>query len=541
MWGPFRRGCSVGEREGGGAPPHSGSNRLIGLGPERRNGFPDISTILAEVSLLRVLPVLVSVFMTACTALVPVTIDVHTDLVPREEFDSVRIRVGDEEQDLPVGAADSFLPRARRLGDFRVASSAAVPVEVSLLRRGSTVLTRRVVLAVRQQLVVPVWLLRSCISVTCPDGSDPLATECDDGRCVRPECEGDGCMITGGCTASSECPAPPATCAEARCLEGRCAVVARAGACDTDSYCAPDRGCEPRTRTPDAGMPADGGTDAPVDAPLPACVDGMGCPATTTSDWSGCAFSDFCSESAPDETRVITRFPCVAGRCEAVPETESRACTRSRGGLECAPAVVGPFGDCTYTASCPIVGIREQTVTSYACAGGGCIPSSTVVRDSSGCPPFAEVCDLFDNDCDGSCDPGCRIPVLRSYRDTTQSHLFSTNASKAVCCDFHLESSAAFYLYSSNVGGGLVPLNRCYVPASNVHVYGTSGCEGVAGAVFEFELGYISPTPVFCGATALYRLTLGDRTFVTVEPGEVSYATSIGWTSHGAIGYVWSN
>jgi hypothetical protein len=37
----FRRGRSVGEREGGGAPSHSGNNRLLGLGPERRNGFPD--------------------------------------------------------------------------------------------------------------------------------------------------------------------------------------------------------------------------------------------------------------------------------------------------------------------------------------------------------------------------------------------------------------------------------------------------------------------------------------------------------------------
>ena len=342
-----------------------------------------------------------SLLMTACSARIPVTIDLHTDLVPLEEFDSVRIRVGDDAQNLPVGATDSFLPTARRLGDFRVASSAAVPVEVSLVRGGSTVLSRRVVLAVRQQLVVPVWLLRSCISVSCPDGTDPLATECDDGRCVRPECEGDGCMI-GGCTASTECMAPPAACAEARCLEGRCAVVARAGACDADSYCVPERGCEARSSSPaDAGVP--------------------------------------------------------------------------------------------------------------------------------------DVCGVLE-----SCGPDCRVPVLRFYRASTQSYLFTTNAMEA-CCGFDIEGTA-FSLYDRNVGGGLVPLNRCHIPTSDVHVYGTMGCDGAPGAVLEGPVGYMLPTDAaVCGATALFRLTRGDRELLSRDAAEVANAVSDGWFFRDVIGQVWTN
>lgn len=480
--------------------------------------------------------------LTGCSPRVQVSVDVYTDLVAYEEFDVIRLAVGGTTRDVAVRPGDVFVPGALRQSGFTVAPGEVVDIDVALLTRARTTLSRRVRLRITEGGVVPVWLLRSCLSVRCP-GADPAATECDDGRCVPPECDTPECM-GGGC--GTGCPPPLASCAEAQCLEGRCSVVPVDGACPPTQYCAPDSGCLTRTAAiTDAGMDggaSDAGTDAASDAPLGECRDRAGCPPMETSAWSGCSYPDACAESAPDETRTVSDFACEAGRCVRHDTVEPRACARATTGLVCAPPDVGPWSECVYGVVCPITGVRDRSVTNHACAGGTCAASVTIERDSSpaSCPPFTEVCDLFDNDCDGACDPGCRTAISRSYRDSSASHLFTYVASEASCCEFVVEDADAFYLYGSNVGGALVPLNRCYSPSTNHHIYGTSGCEGVADAVFEFPLGYLSTIP-FCGSVPLTRLTDGTRNLLTIEAAEVAALTSMGWTSHGVIGHVWPN
>lgn len=466
----------------------------------------------------------------ACSSTVPITLDVHTDLVAFEEFDTIRIQVGDTVRETPVRPGERFLPTPRRYDGFGVRPGSTVAIEVALLAGSRTALRRRVSVRVVDHSVVPVWLLRSCLTVTCPDGSDALATECDDGRCVRPECRGDECGMPS-CTRDDECSPPSVDCAVARCAEGRCTVQALDAACAMDEYCSPVSGCLPRTEPipPDAGSP-DAGT-------LPECASDRDCPRPIAGPWSGCTYAGVCAESAPAQERVVTTYRCTAGRCAPSDGVETAACARSTAGLECAPAEVGDWGPCAYGSVCPIVGTRERPVTRYACAAGACSAASSVETDTA-CPPPAEVCDLVDNDCDARCDPGCRLPIRRGYRDATTSHLYSQSLDEAMCCGFVLEDADAFWVYGSNVGG-LVALNRCYAPSSNVHVVGTGGaCEGVPGAIFEFAIGYVSPTPV-CGARPLYRLTLGDRSFLTIDAAEASFATSIGWTDRGVIGYAW--
>lgn len=469
--------------------------------------------------------------LSACSTTVPVTLDVHTDLVAFEEFDAIRIRVGDTVREAAVRPGESFLPTPRRYDGFVVRPGSTVTIEISLLAGSATAARRRISTRVVDHAVIPVWLLRSCLSVSCPDGADSMATECDDGRCVRPDCSGDACTMPS-CTRDAECSPSTVACAMARCTEGRCTIQPIDDACAMDEYCSPVSGCLPRTAPipPDAGSPDAG--------PLRECASDRDCPRPVAGPWSGCTYAGPCDETAPDQQRVNTVYRCMSGRCAPADAIETAACVRSTAGMECAPPDIGPWGSCVYGSGCPIVGTRERPVTTHTCTGGSCTVSTEFEADAS-CPPPSEVCDLVDNDCDGRCDPSCRVPIRRSYRDATTSHLYTQSLAEATCCGFVLENEQAFWVYGSSVGG-LVALNRCYVPSSNVHTYGTgAACEGVAGAIFEFAIGYVSPTPV-CGSTPLFRLTLGDRSFLTTDPGEASYAVSIGWTDRGTIGYAWS-
>lgn len=368
------------------------------------------------------LPPLASIsalLLCACASTTTVAVDVHSDWVPTEEFDVVRVRVGDTERDYSVAGAESLVLAPLRSEALRVARG-SVSIVVTLLRRARPIASRRATLRITETSIVPMWLLRSCASVRCP-GSDPEATECDDGRCVRPDCTELACV--GGCMADDDCPPPTATCAEASCVGGRCAMLPIAGACDASSYCSPESGCVLRGG-------ADGGVrDAGLDAGLP-----------------------------------------DAGATDA------------------------------------------------------CVSAVT--------------CNLVDDDCAGTCDPGCRTAILRAYRSASLAHLLTTDPGEPSARGFVTEGTT-FWLYGSDLGG-LVPLHRCYSPTAERFIYGNSTCEGWPDGMLEGVLGYMAPTPL-CGGVPLYRLQQESRHLVTTSVSEVEALVGVGWVSHGVIGYVWAN
>ena len=346
-----------------------------------------------------------------CASDARVSVDLFTDLVAGEEFDAVEIRLAGRVHSFAVVPGQSFLPDARRLGPVRAASGTAVRIEVALVLDGADVLSTSQAIVAREETVVPIYLLRSCLDITCPDASDPLATECRDGACVRPDCDGDagvtpGCPPPGGCAVDLDCEAPPADCARARCLEAHCVVVPSTSACVGDTYCDPDRGCVPRTMP----LPAAGVPDA---GPPPECTGRAECPSDAASGWSACEFSAPCAESAPPQTRIVTLWSCESSRCVSRDEVESSPCSRSTSAMACGTSTTGPWSACTYDMACPRTGRRRADVVSDVCRSGACTTETTSIEDTM-CPRIVETCNRIDDDCSGSIDDGFQVHVFDS-------------------------------------------------------------------------------------------------------------------------------
>lgn len=226
----------------------------------------------------------------------------QTDFVLGEEADELVLVLDDAEARTVSVVGLSALALPLRLDPLTV-SPGEHSVGLRLLRRGTRVISRTVVVQVRGPTsVVPIWLLRSCSNVTCPESG---ATECEDGRCVTPECvplEGGGCAETGtdgaipigvgpACVADADCEALPVACAEAVCSDGRCLAVpldpGTTGACATVEYCSLATGmCEtsvgpvpmlpeepPVTYGPDvdAGVGGTGSTGSNPSTPVRCC------------------------------------------------------------------------------------------------------------------------------------------------------------------------------------------------------------------------------------------------------------------------------
>jgi hypothetical protein len=184
-------------------------------------------------------------------------------------------------------------------------------------------------------------------------------------------------------------------------------------------------------------------------------------------------------------------------------------------------------GACTAGATRPCATSCGSTGTE-TCASGAW----------GACAPPAEVCNLADDDCSGSCDDilGCRVGVDRSYDATNGLHFYTTTDSEASCCGYSVETYGYYYLYAS-AQPGLVPFYRC--DSSGKHLYTTDATCG--GATNEGSMGWIATGPV-CGSVPLYALyaaSSGDH-FYTTSAAEAASAEAGGYVSQGTAGYVWA-
>ena len=157
--------------------------------------------MLARLSRLALLFASLVVVLAACgcAANVEVSVQVLTDLAPATDFDRIALeRDGVEVLGRVVSATQRF-DRPYVLAELTdVAPGSNVRLSVVLQRGGGRVLSRTIETRIDASRVLLFVLSSACRSVTCPPASDPSATECDDGVCVRPTCQGAACSPDAG-------------------------------------------------------------------------------------------------------------------------------------------------------------------------------------------------------------------------------------------------------------------------------------------------------------------------------------------------------
>ena len=188
--------------------------------------------------------------------------------------------------------------------------------------------------------------------------------------------------------------------------------------------------------------------------------------------------------------------------------------------------------DCQANTTCTTACGSEGTVDcTDACAAAG----------EPVCLGPAEICNVMDEDCDGTCDqgplPGCRVSVHRSSSPTL-GHFYTTNLAEATSGDLSLEAQDYFWLYADVEG--LQPLFRCIKANGKRWLTTSTDCEGTAAP--ELTMGFISPD-ARCGSTPLYRLRNPppDAHFYTTSAAERDNAiAAYGFVDEGIAGYIWA-
>jgi hypothetical protein len=184
-------------------------------------------------------------------------VDLQTDIRPGEEFDAVRVSVGDRVELRPVTSADDF-GSPTRLVDLDGLAAGRVTLDTELLLGGAEVVSNQTVVELTGTTGVVVVITRSCIGVSCPDVAVP--TTCLGGGCVPSDCsiQNRAACGTPACADDSECSATLA-CAPGRCGLGVCLFPPDDSLCGAGQVCG-SSGC---TGMGDASMP-DGSIDAMV-------------------------------------------------------------------------------------------------------------------------------------------------------------------------------------------------------------------------------------------------------------------------------------
>ena len=269
-------------------------------------------------------------------------------------------------------------------------------------------------------------------------------------------------------------------------------------------------------------------------------------------DWGACSGEGECS---PDESESEACGSCGTRRrgCDATchwggfggctdegacasGESESEPCGRCGTRRRACDDTCNwePFGGCTGEGECEAG--RDGSCTT-SCGSSGSRSCDGSCRWGS-CQPPSESCNGGDDDCDGLCDEGCRLPIHRAYSSSANDHFYTTNLAEASCCGYRLEYENFFYLSRTRIAGS-TELWRCWNASQGDHFYtASSSCEGAAGAVRESSLGFMV-TSATCGAEPLYRLRIAGDHFYTMSTFERDEALTHGWVSEGVTGYVW--
>ena len=230
------------------------------------------------------------------------------------------------------------------------------------------------------------------------------------------------------------------------------------------------------------------------------------------------------------------------GRSCVIPQAQA-ACTAG----ECAMAGCEPgYTDCDamLVNGCETpVDCQAATPCTTACGSEGTVDCTNVCAEAGGmpvCSPPAEVCNVADEDCDGTCDQGpiagCRVSVHRS-NSPTLGHYYTTDLAEATSGDLTLEAQDYFWLYADVEG--LQPLFRCIKANGKRWLTTSIDCEATGAP--ELTMGFIAPD-ARCGSTPLYRLRNPppDAHFYTTSAGERDNAVAAyGYVDEGIAGYVW--
>ena len=358
-------------------------------------------------------------------------VDLRTDLVAGVELGEVSVDLEGEGASLQVyvPAPGDNLVRGVRAAEFMVPGGSYLARARFFAPNGSLVGERRAAITVRGRTSITVVYTRRCADVTCPNGADASATECDDGRCVPPECTPENPEACGGgtCERDEDCPPPGTDCARAACFGNGCFLEVVGGACGPGQACAPDRGCV-AVGSPDAGV-SDAGADAGcqndgecddgqfcngaerclegvcADAEAPVtCDDAVGCTADRCDETlDECVFTpdDGLCTDGPDgrcdpetdcQYPVCTPVTCTAGPCQTA-VCEGDLCVRENlcGGSEmCCGGACVPMG-CDDGNPC----------TDDSCGAGGCVNANNTDPCSDG-----DACTTGDRCGGGSCNGG---------------------------------------------------------------------------------------------------------------------------------------
>ncbi len=267
-------------------------------------------------------PLWLAVALAACApAGSPLSVEVRSDLVPGAEvarFEIELYEAGPPAADAPYERViTATAPGVDYTRGARIASFDGLPdgrrwLEVVAIDPNGRPLVRQPAdLEVRGPTGRVVVVDRRCVGVECPGaGGSPSDLACLAGRCVDPRCSPSSpehCPDWATCARDTDCPAPGASCAEARCTDGLCFSIVVGGTCAEDAWCNPEDGCTPFD--PNAG--ADAGAGAAVDG---------GCPDVP------CALDDAChagvlrcgSTVCERVGNLVSGTPCDGGVCDGV-------------------------------------------------------------------------------------------------------------------------------------------------------------------------------------------------------------------------------
>lgn len=293
--------------------------------------------------------------LAGCTATVEVSVQVLTDLAPLVEFDRVVLERDGREVTGRVVTAGQRFDRPVVLEELRdLAPGTNVRLTVALERGGGRVLSRTISTRIDASRVLLFVLSSACRGVSCPPADEPSATECSDGVCVPPQCQG--------------------------------------------AACSPDAAVEPEPdagvaldapRSDDASMDAAPGLDAALEVDAFSMLDAPSLDAASTD----VAFYD-----AP-------AIDALAPSDAAAPADAWSPCGDRPAGFVCRPST----GPCDPEEQC--------TGTSTACPRNALAPAGTVCRDRARghpcdavetCTGRSALCPDDANEADGTrCDQFC--------------------------------------------------------------------------------------------------------------------------------------